>query len=140
MTTSDVEVVPIDSARSIGRPDDENEETHGRLDAARGRAVAQGMVEDMLMKLRRRAASHQLDRGLSLNLPYFDDAVEEIRWRTIEVIPRGRVPFVAGFLLLAVEREEIRVRSDRRLTESTRAHLLSLLQAIHAGFRGPAAR
>ena len=38
-----------------------------------GRALANYEVEEIIKKIKCRASSHELDRGLSLNLPYFND-------------------------------------------------------------------
>ncbi len=92
----------------------------------------------MVVKIRRRGSEHRLDRGLSLSLPFFDDAAGEIRWRHIEVIPRGRIPFVPAFVAQAIDREAAQVRQEA-LSETTRAHLLSLLETIRRAFSVPEA-
>lgn len=92
----------------------------------------------MVVKIRRRGSEHRLDRGLSLSLPFFDDAAGEIRWRHIEVIPRGRIPFVPAFVAQAIDREAAQVRREA-LSETTRAHLLSLLETIRRAFSVPEA-
>lgn len=101
---------------------------------ARGRTVAHMATEEMIEELRRRAAAHQLDRGLRLSLAYFDDRRLALRWRTFTVIPRGRILFVPAFVVVAAEREIERVRADRQYTPSTRDHLIALLDELMRAF------
>jgi hypothetical protein len=105
---------------------------------SRGQELARLEVEEMVAKILRRASEHRLDRGLSLSLPFFDDAAGEIRWRSIEVIPRGRILFVPAFVVQAVEREASKISQEAGLTESTRVHLLSLLESLRRAFDLPA--
>lgn len=100
----------------------------------RGQAVARMATEEMIEELRRRAAAHQLDRGLRLSVAYFDDRRLALRWRTFTVIPRGRILFVPAFVVVAVEREIDRVRADRQYTSTTRDHLIALLNELMRAF------
>ena len=103
---------------------------------ARGRTLAQLAVEELIEEIRRRAADHQLDRGLRLSFPYYDDRRLTLRRRDFTVIPRGRILFVPAFVVIAVEREMARVIEDRQYTDSTRTHLLGLLGILRAAFGG----
>lgn len=103
---------------------------------ARGRTLAQLAVEELIEEIRRRAADHQLDRGLRLSFPYYDDRRLTLRRRDFTVIPRGRILFVPAFVVIAVEREITRVIGDRQYTDTTRAHLLGLLEMLRAAFGG----
>jgi len=104
------------------------------LQARRGRELARLQMEEAIEKVRRRATTHSLDRGLSLSLPYFDDRAAELRWRQLEIIPRGRVPFVPAFVVLAARQEASRVEQDASMLPSTQSHLLDLLNRLEAAF------
>ncbi len=71
----------------------------------------------MIAELDLRASRHQLDRGLRLSLPYFDDRRLSLRYWSFTVIPKGRILFVPAFVVLAVEREIERVQAQREFTE-----------------------
>ena len=104
---------------------------------SRGRRLAEQAVEELVDEMARRAAAHQLDRGVRLSFPYFDDRRLSLRWRDFTVIPRGRILFVPVFVVIAAEREIERVRQDRQYTESTRLHLAELLERLRAAFAIP---
>jgi hypothetical protein len=113
------------------------EATATPLSAARivqERALVRLQLEEMVAKIKRRAQAQALNRGLSLSLPYFDEQLLEIRWREIEVIPPGRVMFMPAFVVLAARREQERVASDTKLSDETKQHLQSLLQALEQAF------
>jgi hypothetical protein len=119
-------------------PEPAEESAESRMQA-RGRALAILALEQMVDETKRRAAAHRLDRGLTLSLPYFDDRVMGLRWRDLVVIPRGRVPFLPAFVVLAAEHEKARVTEDDRLTTSTRQHLIEILDGLGEAFRSPEA-
>jgi hypothetical protein len=100
----------------------------------RGRSLAEQAVEELIDEMSRRAAAHQLDRGVRLSFPYFDDRRLSLRWRDFTVIPRGRILFVPAFVVIAAEREIERVRLDRQLSPSTREHLMGLLEKLRQAF------
>ena len=99
-----------------------------------GRELAGRMLDEMIDEIRRRAGRHQLDRGLRLSFPYFDDRRLSLRWRDFTVIPRGRILFVPAFVVLAADREIERVRQDRQYTVATRQHLIDLLTRLRGAF------
>jgi len=105
---------------------------------ARGHDLAQAAVDELIDELWRRARSHLLDRGIRLSLPYYDDRQLSLRWRDFTVIPRGRILFVPAFVVVAAEREIERVRKDRQFTDSTRRHLIGLLEKLRLAFAQPA--
>jgi hypothetical protein len=105
---------------------------------SRGKDLAEGAVDELIEELRRRAAAHQLDRGVRLSFPYYDDRRLSLRWRDFTVIPRGRILFVPAFVVVAAEREIERVQKDRQYTDSTRRHLLELLEKLRQAFVRPA--
>ncbi len=105
--------------------------------ASWARGQTEQELQGILRKVWRRARSRSLDRGLSLTLPYFDDTAMEVRSWEMEVIPRGRIPFVPAFVVLAAQREKGRVAADPGLSESTRRHLVGLLDILEREFAGP---
>lgn len=100
------------------------------------RDQAQQELQLIVRRIWRRARSRSLDRGLTLSLPYFDDAAMELRQREVEVIPRGRIQFVPAFVVLAARREKARVATEPSLSESTRQHLVELLDVLEREFGG----
>jgi hypothetical protein len=112
--------------------------TTGEDLVARGFDLAQAAVDELIDELWRRAVNHQLDRGVRLSLPYYDDRQLSLRWRDFTVIPRGRILFVPAFVVVAAEREIQRVRKDRQFTDSTRQHLIGLLEKLRLAFAQPA--
>jgi hypothetical protein len=104
------------------------------LSAEQGHELARLQVQEMIRKIHARAKGQRLNRGLTISLPYFDDAALELRWRELVVIPRGRIPFVPAFVVLASRQEIARVGMDGRLSESTRAHLVEQLETLAKSF------
>jgi len=100
----------------------------------RGRDLARRAVDELIEEMGRRAARHQLDRGVRLSFPYYDDQRLSLRWRDFTVIPRGRILFVPAFVVLAAVREIERVRQDRQFSDSTREHLVDLLERLRQAF------
>ncbi len=99
-----------------------------------GRALARYQTGEMIHIIKHRAAAHDLNRGLSLSLPYFDDQALELRTHDFEVIPAGRIMFVAAFVVRAAEEEQAKVAQDTRLSPSTRRYLLQELKALEISF------
>lgn len=109
--------------------------TRVELDAiVRGRALAHLAAEEMIAEIKLCAARHLLDRGLRLSLPYFDDRRMAVRHWEFTITPKGRILFVPAFVVLAAEREIVRVRTQREFTETTRSQLLTELQLLAAAF------
>ena len=99
-----------------------------------GRALARYQVEAIIQTIQRRAKSHDLDRGLSLSLPYFNDQTLEMEEYFFDVIPAGRVMFVPAFVVLAVRAQGAKVAQDTRMSRSTRRHLLAELGILEQIF------
>jgi hypothetical protein len=99
-----------------------------------GRALAIYQIKEIIARIQERAASGNLNRGLSLSLPYFDDQLLRIDITKFEVIPAGRIMFVPAFVVRAVRQEEVKVSQDTRLNPSTRNHLLHLLDLLEQAF------
>jgi hypothetical protein len=99
-----------------------------------GRALASYQVDMICNTIKQRAASHRLDRGFSLSLPYFNDQTLAIDHYTFDVIPKGRVMFVPAFVVIAVRAEGLRVMQNVHLNHSTRRHLLQELIILEKAF------
>jgi hypothetical protein len=99
-----------------------------------GRALAHFQVKGIIQTIRRRATSHDLDRGLSLSLPYFNDQTLMIEDYNFDVIPSGRVMFVPAFVVLAVRTQAAKVAQDTRMSLSTRRQILIELSSLEGEF------
>ena len=99
-----------------------------------GRALALYETMDMIQTIKHRAAAHDLNRGLSLSMPYFDDQDLEMRLCNFEVIPAGRIMFVPAFVVRGARQQQVKVAQDTRLSHSTRKYLLAELSALETAF------
>jgi hypothetical protein len=99
-----------------------------------GRALAAYEAEEIIRIIRHRATSHDLNRGLSLSLPYFDDQALEMRTHDFVVIPAGRIMFAPAFVVRAAQEEAAKVAQDTRLSKSTRKYLLAELNLLEKAF------
>jgi len=98
-----------------------------------GRALAHYRTGLIIGKIKTLAQEGQLNLGLSLSLPYFDDQALEMKLHDFNVIP-GRMLFVPAFVVLAARREQDKVRQDGRLSPSTRAQLVIQLRRLAQAF------
>ena len=103
-----------------------------------GRALARYQTGEIIAAIKRRAAAQDVNRGLSLSLPYFDDQSLEMHLRDMEITPAGRIMFVPAFVVRAMREEQAKVAQDTRLSPSTRKHLLIELQMLEQAFGGTA--
>jgi hypothetical protein len=103
-----------------------------------GRALAMYQVKEIVDVIKKRAAAHDLNRGLSLSMPYFDDQALDVKIHDLEVIPAGRIMFVPAFVVRAAREEEAKVAQDTRLSPSTRKYLLIELKTLEKAFDKPA--
>ena len=99
-----------------------------------GRALAIYQTKEIIARIKERADSGSLNRGLSLSLPYFDDQELRLDKTKFEVIPAGRIMFVPAFVVRAVRQEEMKISQDTRFDPSTRKHLLHLLELLEQAF------
>lgn len=99
-----------------------------------GRALARYETGQIIQTIKQRAAANDLNRGLSLSLPFFDDQDLEIKTYDFQVIPAGRIMFIPAFVVRASRQEQVKVAQDTRLNPSTRKHLLLELQTLEAAF------
>ncbi len=99
-----------------------------------GRALARYKTNEIIQIIKRRASANDLNRGLSLSLPYFDDQTLQMETHPFEIIPAGRIMFVPAFVVRAAREEHAKVAQDTRLNPSTRKHLLAELKALETAF------
>lgn len=99
-----------------------------------GRALAQYETREIIETIQRRAAANDLNRGLSLSLPFFDDQNLKMASHDFEIIPAGRIMFVPAFVVRASREEQAKVAQDTRLSHSTRKQLLKELQMLEKAF------
>ncbi len=99
-----------------------------------GRALARYEMQEIIRTIQERAARHDLNQGLSLSVPYFDDQSLTMELTTFEVIPAGRVMFVPAFVTKAAHDEQAKVAEDTRLGPSTRRYLLQELKLLEQAF------
>jgi len=99
-----------------------------------GRALAIYQSTQIIERIKKRAASGNLNRGLSLSLPYFDDQDLKIETTDFEIIPAGRIMFVPAFVVRAVRQEAVKISQDTRFNPSTRKHVLQLLDLLEKAF------
>jgi hypothetical protein len=98
-----------------------------------GRRLAHLRVQEMIAVIGRRAQAGELNLGLQLSLPYFDERALEMKLYEFDVIP-GRTMFVPAFVALAALREEEKIERSDALNPSTRMHLLEELKTLRRAF------
>jgi hypothetical protein len=99
-----------------------------------GRALARFETREIIDTIKERAAQHELNRGLRLSVPYFDDQDLTTALESFEVIPQGRIMFVPAFVVKASRAQQAKVADDTRLSPSTRQHLIQELKMLEAAF------
>ncbi len=99
-----------------------------------GRACARYETRQIIGVIQRRALAQELNRGLSLSLPYFDDQALQLKNYPFVVIPAGRIMFVPAFVVRATREEAVKVAQDTRLSPSTRKHLLAEFALLAQAF------
>lgn len=99
-----------------------------------GRALARYQTGEIIRTINQRAAANDLNRGLSLSLPFFDDQELVMSTHYFEIIPGGRIMFIPAFVVRASRREQAMVAQDTRLNPSTRNHLLDELKLLERSF------
>ena len=99
-----------------------------------GRALASYQVELVCQTIQSRSSSNELDRGLSISMPFFNDLSLEMETYDFDIIPRGRVLFVPAFVVLAVRAQATKVLQNTRLSQTTRKSILQELCIIERAF------
>jgi hypothetical protein len=87
--------------------------------------MAHYQMMEIIQTIKHRAEAHDLDRGLSLSLPYFNDQTLRMEKYNFDVIPAGRVMFMPAFVVLAVRAQGAKIAQDTRMSQATRRHLLA---------------
>ncbi len=88
----------------------------------------------MIDVIKQRASSHNLNRGLCLSLPFFDDRALKMRTYDFQVIPTGRIEFIPSFVVRAARQEQVKVAQNIDLSPSTRKHLILGIRALEQTF------
>jgi len=99
-----------------------------------GRALAWYQTGEIINTIQRRSKAGDLNRGLSLDLPYYDDQDLIKKIYTFVVIPAGLIMFVPAFIVRAAQLESAKIAQDTRLNPSTRKHLLEELYFLGHAF------
>jgi hypothetical protein len=99
-----------------------------------GRALATYQVRLLCQTIKTRSASHGLDRGLCLSLPYFNDETLRTETYKFDIIPTGWVMFVPAFVVLAARAEAAKVLQNTHLSLSTRKALVQELCILERAF------
>jgi hypothetical protein len=99
-----------------------------------GRALANYELQEIIRTIQKRASAHDLNRGLSLSLQYFNDQSLAMESYNFEVIPAGRIMFVPAFVVKAAHEQEAKIAQDTRFSLSTRRHLLEELNQLGKAF------
>lgn len=104
---------------------------------SQGRALAHHELGEIIRLIRRRVEAHALNRGFTLSLPYFDDQNLEMKIHSFEVIPAGRVGFDPFFVVWAARYQQSEISNQKKMSPSTRDHLLDLLKTLERAFDKP---
>ena len=99
-----------------------------------GRAFCRFETRQIIETIQKRAGENNLNRGLSLSLPYFDDQILAVKTYYFQVIPAGRIMFIPAFVVRASRHERVKVAQDTRLSPATRNHLLNELEMLETAF------
>jgi len=99
-----------------------------------GRALANFKTSAIVREIKARAEKSNLNRGLSISMPYFDDQNLVMAETRFEVIPKGRIMFSPAFVARASRDEQAKVTQDTRINSSTRKHLLCQLKTLETAF------
>jgi hypothetical protein len=101
-----------------------------------GRAFCRYRTNEIINTIKKRVKAGTMNRGLSLELPYFDDQELVVKKLTFEVIPTGFIMFVPAFIIKAVLEQRARITLDPSLRPSTRRHLMDELRMLGYAFEG----
>jgi hypothetical protein len=99
-----------------------------------GRSLALYKTNQIIAEIKRRVAANDLNRGLGLSLPFFDDLDLMMRTLEIGVIPFGRIMFASAMVVQAMQEEAAKVAQDTRVNASTRRHFLIELYTLERAF------
>lgn len=105
-----------------------------------GRCLARYETHEIIQGIWKRANAQELNRGLSVRLPYFDDRCLEMKSYCFQIIPAGRIMFVPAFVVIATRRERAKVAQDTSVSPSTRKNLIVELQMLEEAFSKSSSR
>jgi hypothetical protein len=91
-------------------------------------------TQEIIQIIKQRAARHDLNRGVSVSMPFFDDQTLRIRWHPFTVIPAGRVMFAPAFVVRACRVEQAKITRDTGLSPITCTSLLQQLKMVESAF------
>jgi hypothetical protein len=106
---------------------------HAQL-ASWGNTLADYHTRAIISRIRLRAQNGGLNRGMRLDLPYFDYEAGAMRLYPVEIIPAGRIMFNPGFVVQAMRSARKNVLRDMQVGFSSRQHLLAQLAQIENAF------
>jgi hypothetical protein len=99
-----------------------------------GRAMGIHKTREIIQSIKQRAAAKELNRGLTITLPYFDDQSLKMKEYPFEVIPAGRIKFNTTLVVRAAQDESVKIAQDTRLSTSTRNHILAEMAMLEEAF------
>ena len=99
-----------------------------------GRAMARYEIKEIIQIIQQRVKTNSLNRGITLNMTYFNDLSLELESRKFRVIPAGRILFHPAFVVLAARNERAKINQDLRLSYSTRKHFQEKLLDLERAF------
>jgi hypothetical protein len=99
-----------------------------------GRAMARYEIKEIIQIIQQRVKTNSLNRGITLNMTFFNDLSLELESRKFMVIPAGRILFHPAFVVLAARNERAKINQDLRLSYSTRKHFQEKLLDLERAF------
>jgi hypothetical protein len=100
-----------------------------------GHAMGIHKTREIIQSITQRAAAKELNRGLTITLPYFDDQSLKMKEYPFEVIPAGRIKFAPTLVVRAAQDESVKIAQDTRLSTSTRNHILAEMSMLEKAFQ-----
>jgi hypothetical protein len=100
-----------------------------------GRAMGIHKTREIIQSIKQRADAKELNRSLTITLPYFDDQSLRMKEYPFEVIPAGRIKFHTPLVVRAAQDESVKIAQDTRLSTSTRSHILAEMAMLEEAFQ-----
>jgi hypothetical protein len=101
-----------------------------RLIENQGKWLSAFLLNELVADFDRLLKENSLNRGISFSLPYFDDRTLDVCYYNFSAIPAGRVMYTPAFVLLAIQKEGVRLFHNSQLSPNSRENLLQTLSAI----------
>lgn len=99
-----------------------------------GCALARYYTRSIIDQMQHLARTGGLDRGLRLDLPYFDFQSLGMCNLPVEIIPASRIQFIPAFVVRAMQLTLEKVQQDMDLHPATRRHLVQQMTWLEDGF------